>query len=877
MAELTPMMKQYLKVKERCPDCILFFRLGDFYEMFFEDAKTASKVLELVLTGRDCGLEERAPMCGVPYHAALSYISRLISAGYKVAVCEQMEDPATAKGIVERDIVRIYTPGTVTEDQMLDQKLNNYILSIYEFKGIYGLAAADLSTGEMHCTSLTIGSTFQHLANEIARFAPKEVILNDTAVSRVRLEEILHTISGAYVTMLPEAEYDYERASGSLLPLMGQKQGAEKEFLKQEPAVRAAGALISYIANTQKADLDGIIQAEFYQVEEYMVIDASSRRNLEITETMRDKGKRGSLLWVLDRTVTSMGGRMLRKWLEQPLIDVDAINLRLDGVEELKSLFMVRSELRELLGGVYDMERLAGKISLGTANARDLVSLRQSLGKLPYVKALLQNCTSPILCEETEQIDELQDICELLERAIVEDPPLALKEGGIIKDGYQEEIDSCRSAARDGKGWLASLEAKEREETGIKNLKIGYNRVFGYYIEITKSYLNLVPARYVRKQTLTNNERYITDELKKMEDTILGAEERLIRLEFEHFTRIREYVASHAERLRATAAAIAKLDALSAYAEVSDRENYCRPRVNQGTEIILKDSRHPVVERMLDSGAFVPNDVYTNMDEDMLLVITGPNMAGKSTYMRQVALIVLMAQAGCFIPAAEGEIGIVDKLFTRVGASDDLASGQSTFMVEMGEVANILANATARSLLILDEIGRGTSTFDGLSIAWAVLEYIVDHIKSRTLFATHYHELTELEGRIPGVKNYCVSVNRKGDDIIFLRKMKRGGADGSYGIAVAALAGIPKSVTLRAKEILAQLEEQDISRSEVKATRKRGGQVSENQLDLFAFTSNTVMHDEIIEELKAMNVQELTPIEAMNALYRLQQKAEKRI
>ena len=885
MAEPTPMMRQFLEIKERCKDCILFFRLGDFYEMFFEDAEIASRELELVLTGKDCGLAERAPMCGVPYHAALSYIGRLVSKGHKVAVCEQMEDPALAKGIVKRDIVRIYTPGTVTDEQMLSQKRNNFIAAIFEFRNMYGISAADITTGEMYLTSLTVGSTYNHLANEIARFTPSEIIINAQAQSVHKIKNFASTLGNSYVATLSEDLFDYENGKSHIndIRLNGDAKTSYQQLIKDELAVRACGALISYMEDTQKMHLSNQITATHYKVDEYMAIDAASRRNLEITETLRDKNKKGSLLWVLDKTVTSMGARTLKKWLEQPLIDVDAINDRLDSVAELKDAFILRSELRELLSGVYDMERIAGKITLGTCNARDLVSLRQSAAKLPYVKETLSGCNAPLLKTLCQETDGLEDIWELLDKAIADDPPVLLKEGGLIKKGYNQEVDECREASVNGKTWLTELEAKEREETGIKNLKISFNKVFGYYIEVTKSYLHLVPPHYVRKQTLVNNERYITDELKKMEDTILGAEERLTRLEFEVFCQVREYVLAQADRLRRTASAIARLDALASYAETADRENYCRPDILSGdaTEISIKDGRHPVVEKMNASGDFVPNDVLLDCNDNLLLVITGPNMAGKSTYMRQVALMILMAQAGSFVPASEAKMSIVDKLFTRVGASDDLASGQSTFMVEMSEVANILSNATPKSFLILDEIGRGTSTFDGLSIAWSVLEYIAHTLKSRAMFATHYHELTELEGTVPGVKNYCVDVKKKGDDIVFLRKMKRGGADGSYGISVAALAGIPKVVTLRAKEILQQLEEQEDKNSSRKSRAKsksvQYAESTENQLDLLSFTANSVMQDEIISELKGLDVQSLTPIEALNILYRLHQKAEKRI
>ena len=888
MAEPTPMMRQFLEIKERCKDCILFFRLGDFYEMFFKDAEIASRELELVLTGKDCGLAERAPMCGVPFHAALSYIGKLVSKGYKVAVCEQMEDPSVAKGIVKRDIVKIYTPGTVTDEQMLSQKRNNFIAAIYEFKNMYAMAAADITTGELYATSLTVGSTYNHLANEIARFAPSEIVINNNSKSIEKIRKFIGTFGGSYIAPVSEDMFDFDSAKEHINDLRFAGEGTEQSkksmqgLIKDELALRSCGALISYMEDTQKMHLSNQLIATYYRASEYMEIDASSRRNLEITETLRDKNKKGSLLWVLDKTATSMGARMLKKWLEQPLIDPSEINKRLDSVGELKDSFMQRCELREMLAGIYDIERITGKIALGSCNARDMVSLRQSLSKIPYIKEALSQCNSNMLKEINEEIDNLQDVWELLEKAIADEPPVALKEGGLIKKGYNAEVDECKEASVNGKTWLADLEAKEREATGIKNLKISFNKVFGYYIEVTKSYLELVPAHYVRKQTLVNNERYITDELKKMEDTILGAEERLTRLEYEVFQNIRDYVFEQADRLRATATAIAKLDAICSYAETADRENYCRPIISEdnSTQISIKDGRHPVVEKMNAQGEFIPNDALLNCEDDLLLVITGPNMAGKSTYMRQVALMILMAQAGSFVPASEAQFSVVDKLFTRVGASDDLASGQSTFMVEMSEVANILSNATPKSFLILDEIGRGTSTFDGLSIAWAVLEYIANTLKCRSMFATHYHELTELEGIVPGVKNYCVDVKKKGDDIVFLRKMKRGGADGSYGISVAALAGIPKVVTLRAKEILSQLEEQDAKGN--RKTKKNSkisstSDIAEAPLDLLSFTANSVMQDEIISELKEIDVQSLTPIEALNVLYRLHQKAEKRI
>ena len=872
MAEFTPMMKQYLETKKRCPDCILFFRLGDFYEMFFDDAQVAGRELQLVVTGKGCGQEERAPMCGVPYHAAMTYISKLVSKGYKVAVCEQLEDPALAKGIVKRDIVRIYSPGTVLEDQMLTSSVNNYIVSICSKKGIYGFAAADISTGEMRCTSITIGTTARRLADELAKYTPRELILNADAEDAENIKKLASNLFSPYISEMPEEYFNFDEAKELLLSC-----GADKKNLNVfEPGVNAGGALVKYFREMQKGDIGKALKVEFYRVDEFMALDASSRRSLEITETMKDKTKKGSLLWVMDKTVTAMGGRMLRKWIEQPLIDKEAIDERLDSVEELKDEFMMRSETRELLNGVYDIERLANKVLIGNLNARDLVSLRQSLGQLPYIKSALSAAKTKKLKKDLDKLDTLEDIADLLERAIDDDPPITVTDGGIIKKGYDEEIDRCREAATGGKKWLTDLETKEREETGIKTLKVGYNKVFGYYIEVSKSFVDLVPDRYIRKQTLVNGERYISAELKEMEDTILGAEERLTKLEYEKFDEIRKTVASRSEALKETAIAIAEIDTMAALAELADRENYCKPVITEESRTTIKDGRHPVIEKVIGRSEFVPNDVLCDTGENMMLVITGPNMAGKSTYMRTVALITLMAQAGSFVPASEAEIGIADRLFTRVGASDDLASGQSTFMVEMSEVATILAGATPRSLLILDEIGRGTSTFDGLSIAWSVLEYIAKEIKARTLFATHYHELTELEGTVPGVKNYCVEIRKNGDDITFIRKVKRGGADRSYGIAVAALAGIPKAVTIRAKEILEVLEEQDISRKEVKSVKKKARKADDGRLDLFAFATDTAARDEVIEALKAADVQNMTPLEAMNMLYDLKQKAMKR-
>lgn len=868
MTKTTPGMRQYLEIKIKAKDALLFFRLGDFYELFFEDAEIASRELELILTGKDCGLPERAPMCGIPFHAATNYIARLVSKGYKVAVCEQLEDPALAKGLVKRDIIKIYTPGTVTDERMLEQKVSSYIACIYEEGKLFGFAIADITTGEFKYTNLTFGQTMVRLKDELAKFAPKEIIINEGAKDKDDIAKIATVISGAYVNVFPENVFDINDARERFQRI------APKTELPDELSLKAAGALMSYLEDTQRSDLKGIISPEGYKAQEYMAIDAQSRRNLELCETMRDRKKYGTLLWVLDKTATAMGGRMLRRWLEEPLIDKPLIDTRLDAVSDLFDKFMLRNELCEALSGIYDIERLSNKIASGNVNAKELVSLKFSLGKLPAIKELLAVSDSVLLKQINDELDPLPELWELLDKSLNENPPILVTEGGIIKTGYSEEIDKYREASINGKDWLTRLEVKERDETGIKKLKIGYNRVFGYYIDVSNSFLDLVPERYIRKQTLTTSERFITEELKEMESTILGAEEKLTKREYELFTEIRDICNNYSDILRNNAVKLAVLDVLCSLAKVAEQENYVRPEITDECVIDIKNGRHPVVEKMPGCDQFVPNDGFLDGDENMLMVITGPNMAGKSTYMRQTALIVLMAQIGSFVPAEYAKIGITDKIFTRVGASDDLAQGQSTFMVEMCEVANIVANATQRSLLVLDEIGRGTSTFDGLAIAWSVLEYISQNIKARTLFATHYHELTELEGKLPSVKNYCVDVKRKGDDITFLRKIKRGGADGSYGICVAKLAGVPKAITIRANEILATLEEQDLGKKERKIAKKRADETE--GLDLFAFATASAMQDDIIDELKSIDVESMTPRECMNVLYDLQQRAKDR-
>ncbi len=872
MATITPMMQQYLDIKELHKDCILFFRLGDFYEMFFKDAEIASRELEITLTGRDCGLSERAPMCGIPFHSADSYVAKLINKGYKVAICEQVEDPALAKGIVKREVIKIVTPGTRTDSSMLDERKNNYLLSIYKNKYYFGLAAVDISTGEFSAAGISWGNTASKVMDEIAKYSPSEIIANDELLNDEKLITAIKKRFNVYISSFEDKYFGDETAVNKLKSHFTDLEAFESGY---DLSVNASGALLEYIEQTQKVSLSHIQKINFYKIEEFMVLDVSTRRNLELSETMREKSKKGTLLWVLDRTMTSMGGRTIRKWIEQPLINISDINERLEAVSEIKEKFMYRVEIRELLKRVYDIERLIGKVILGNVNCRDLIALKNSIGQIPYIKNLLNDFYSGLLVRNNTSLDTLDDIYHLIERAVIDEPPVSVKEGGIIKDGYDSEVDKLRKATTEGKNWVAALESSEREKTGIKNLKVGFNKVFGYYIEVTKSYYSLVPESYIRKQTLANCERYITQDLKEIEDTILGAEEKVVGLEYKLFLEIKEKVASQVIRIKNTARSIAEIDVICSLAETADRESYCMPEITQGDEIDIVDGRHPVVEKMIDQEAFVPNDTFLDLEENKLAVITGPNMAGKSTYMRQVALIVLMAQIGSFVPAKSARIGVADRIFTRVGASDDLAAGQSTFMVEMSEVAHILSGATKRSLLILDEIGRGTSTFDGLSIAWSVIEYISDNEKlgCRTLFATHYHELTELEGKLTGIKNYCISVKEKGEDIIFLRKIIRGGADGSYGIQVARLAGVPQPVIERAKEILNELEDADISKKEIKVRKNK--KPIDGQLDLFSFGTNTKGADEAVEEIRNLDITSLTPLVALNFIYKLQQKVRK--
>ena len=879
--ELTPMMKQYMQTKEEYKDCILFYRLGDFYEMFFDDALTASKELEITLTGKNCGLEERAPMCGIPYHAVDSYLNRLVSKGYKVAICEQVEDPKTAKGIVKREVIRVVTPGTNLDTQGLDETKNNYIMCIVYMADRYGLSVADVTTGEYLVTEL---DSQTKLMDELYKFMPSEIVCNEAFyMSGLDLDDLKNRLHMAIYSL--EAWYFDDALCRETLQEHFKVASLEGIGLSDyECGMIASGALLKYLEETQKNSLSHMSRLTRYATGNYMVLDSATRRNLELVETLREKQKRGSLLWVLDKTKTAMGARTLRKYVEQPLIDKKSIVKRLDAVAELKDNAICREEIREYLNPVYDLERLVGKITYQSANPRDLIAFQSSLSMLPSVKCILKDMESDLLKEIYEELDPLEELCDLVGRAIQEEPPLARKEGGIIKDGYNEEVDRLRKAKSEGKNWLADLETKEREKTGIKNLRIRYNKVFGYYLEVTNSFKDLVPDYYTRKQTLANAERYIIPELKELEDTILGAEDKLCALEYELYCEVRNTIAAELTRIQRTAKAVAKLDVIASLALVAERNNYVRPKINEKGVIDIRDGRHPVVEKMIPNDMFIANDTYLDDKKQRISIITGPNMAGKSTYMRQAALIVLMAQLGSFVPASSANIGLVDRIFTRVGASDDLASGQSTFMVEMNEVANILRNATSKSLLILDEIGRGTSTFDGLSIAWAVVEYISNSklLGAKTLFATHYHELTELEGKISNVNNYCIAVKEKGDDIVFLRKIVKGGADKSYGIQVAKLAGVPDPVINRAKEIVEELVTADITGkvkdiavqgSETKKkTQKKLDEVDLTQFSLF----DTVKDDDVLNELKELDISHMTPMDAMNKLYQLQNKLRNR-
>ena len=876
MGEYTPMMQQYLQTKEQYKNEILFYRLGDFYEMFFEDAKIASRELDLVLTGKDCGQEERAPMCGVPFHAADSYIARLVAKGYKVAICEQLEDPAAAKGIVKRGVIRIVTPGTVIESAMLDETKNNYLCCACADEHEVGLSFVDVSTGAVFATTVSSDFGGAEVLNELGRFTPTEVIANEAASKVAGLMEYEKRVESVKIQFYDDAMFDYSTAESTLTKHFA--CSLDDLGLGSKASISALGAALTYLRDMQKTELANIRAINYYTDEKYMRLDFSARRNLELVETMRNRDKRGSLLWVLDKTKTAMGKRLLRSYIEQPLVSPAGIIRRQNAVSFLIDHLEIRDEIANYLTGVHDMERLITRISYGTANARELRSLYETVSLLSPIKDLISGETTELLSSIEQNIDPLNDVLDLIDAAISEDPPFSVREGDMIKPGYNEELDSLREIVNGGKGYLAKIEADEQERTGIKKLKIGYNRVFGYYIEVSNSFKDQVPEEYIRKQTLANCERYITQELKELESKVLGAQERITRLEYELFSSVRDTVAAQLDRVQRTANAVSELDVLCSFAKVSNDNNYTRPEITESGVIEIKDGRHPVVEKMLDGSPFVPNDTLLDCKDNLAAIITGPNMAGKSTYMRQVALIVVMAQIGCFVPASFAKVSICDSVFTRVGASDDLASGQSTFMVEMTEVASILKNATSNSLVILDEIGRGTSTFDGMSIARAVLEYVCSKkIGAKTLFATHYHELTDLEDEIPGIKNYNIACKKRGDDIIFLRRIVPGPADGSYGIEVAKLAGVPNPVVKRAREVLEEIVQLQLGAT-LKATAIAKtlesvddyyGGADDIQMSFAGATSNA-----IVEELKTLDVNTLTPIEAMQKLYDLAKRAK---
>lgn len=882
MAQLSPMMTHYLETKKQYPDCILFYRLGDFYEMFFDDAVTASKALEITLTGKDCGLEERAPMCGVPYHALDGYLERLVKQGFKVAIAEQVEDPKTAKGLVKREVIRVVTPGTITSAQALEETKNNYLMGIVYVDGVFGISAADISTGAYLMTEVT---SERCLIDEIFKFAPAEIICNEAFyMSGIDLEDLKNRLH-AVISALDNRFFSDDSCRKILQEHFHVKYLDGLGLKDYETGTIAAGAVLSYLYETQKTTLEHLTSITPYTTGQFMMLDTSTRRNLELTETLREKQKRGTLLWVLDKTKTAMGARMLRTFVEQPLINREEIIKRQNAVEELNMNYISREEICEYLNPIYDLERLIGRISYKTANPRDLIAFKNSLSMLPHIKQLLAEFSSELLKESDGLMDPLTDLSDLIDRAIVEDPPIVVREGGIIRDGFDENADRLRNAKTEGKSWLAELEQSEREKTGIKGLKIKFNKVFGYYFEVTNSFKDMVPDYFIRKQTLANAERYTTDRLKELEEVIMGAEDKLYSLEYELFCQVRDMIGAEVKRIQQTARAVALVDVLTSLSVVAMRNNYAKPKINEKGSIRIKNGRHPVVERMMQSDLFVANDTYLDNGKNRLSIITGPNMAGKSTFMRQTALIVLMAQIGSFVPAEEADIGLCDRIFTRVGASDDLASGQSTFMVEMTEVANILHNATRNSLLILDEIGRGTSTFDGLSIAWAVVEYIsnTQTLGAKTLFATHYHELTELEGTVSGVTNYCIAVKEQGDDIVFLRKIVKGGADKSYGIQVAKLAGVPDPVIIRAKELVEELSDADItakareiaeSSSSMSGKRQieKPDEVDLQQISIF----DTVKEEDIIRELMELEVNRMSPMEALMALDKFQSRLKNR-
>ncbi len=873
---VSPMMLQYLETKEQYSDCILFYRLGDFYEMFFEDAQIASRELELTLTGKNCGLPKRAPMCGVPFHAAEGYLNRLVEKGYKVAICEQMEDPKQAKGLVKRDVIRIVTPGTNVIEGTLDEGKNRFLMSIVREGLYYGISTVDLTTGEYYVTQVSDG---KGVSDEIQKFQPSEVLC-DKAETRwnVPLDELAFRMNFT-VSKLDSWYFERQNCEKALFDHFHLSDTAGLGLSDTPAGTLAAGSVLLYLEETQKSSLEHLTRLSPYTTQKYMLLDATARRNLELTETLREKNKKGSLLWVLDQTKTAMGARLLRSFLEQPLIQKERINARLDAVQELVETPLLREELREYLGPIYDLERLIGRVSLHTVNARDMIALKTSLSTLPAIRMLVGECKGTLLREIFQDLDPLEDVCSRIEACLQDDPPISLRDGNLIKAGYSSQVDELRSAGTDGKKWLTQIEEKEREATGIKNLRIRYNKVFGYYLEVTNSFLDLVPDTWTRKQTLTGAERYITPELKDLENKILGAEDRLRTLEYDLFAELRDFVAGEIVRIQTTAKAVAALDVFASLAQVASARHYVRPILNENGEIHIRDGRHPVVERMIPHDQFVANDADLDEKQNRIAILTGPNMAGKSTYMRQTALIVLLAQIGSFVPASYADIGIVDRIFTRVGASDDLASGQSTFMVEMTEVSNILRNATRDSLLVLDEIGRGTSTFDGLSIAWAVVEYIANpnRLGAKALFATHYHELTELEGKLPGVRNYNIAVKEQGDHIVFLRKICRGGADRSYGIQVARLAGVPEPVLRRARDIARRLEKESLSHNSKKASKQIAEQLSlfdtENTAD-FSYQSPTVSKEEedVLRQIRECKVEEMTPLHALSMLADLQRE-----
>ncbi len=869
---LSPMMAQYFDIKSQYPGMLLFFRLGDFYEMFFDDAKTASEELDLVLTGKDCGMGERAPMCGVPFHSAENYIAKLVSRGYKVAICEQVEDPKLAKGIVKRDVIRIITPGTVIESNMLDDTVNNYLCSICKGEKETGLCFADVSTCEFHITVAKGEDEEEQIINQLSTYQPKEIIVNSAALDFSKAAEFTKTRLSAELQLLDDIKFDFDEAANLVLETLKKEEIDSLGLGHSKSAVSALGAVIDYLKEVQKKDeIDAPADIDFFDKEEYMKLDISARRNLELTKSMMNGEKRHSLLWVVDKTKTAMGKRMIRSWIERPLMSVNQITKRQNAIGELADNPIKRDKIRNSLAGISDIERLTSRIAYGTANAKELKALQNTLKRLPEIKAEVSENASALLKDIEKNIDLLSDVEDLIDKAIVDEPPFTLREGGMIKQGYHTEIDSLHEIMADGSGVLAQIEAEEREKTGIPKLKVGYNRVFGYYIEVTNLYKELVPENYIRKQTLTNGERFITQELKELEGKIIGAKDRAIALEYEVFCTVRQQVGDEVDRLHSTAKALAALDVLASFAEVAVNNNYVCPQINTNGVIDIKDGRHPVVETLLNGAPFVPNDTVLDKNENRCAIITGPNMAGKSTYMRQIALIVLLAQVGSFVPAKTANISIVDAIFTRVGASDDLATGQSTFMVEMNEVSTILKNATENSLIILDEIGRGTSTFDGMSIARAVLEFVCKKktLGAKSLFATHYHELTAMEGMLDGVKNYSIAVKKRGDDITFLRRIVKGGADESFGIEVAKLAGVPDSVVKRAKVILKELEQNKID-IQFKA---EDAVVEEEENDIqFNFSING--KNEIIEILKTIDVNTLTPIEAMQTLYDLKKKSE---